>query len=119
MFLSREAILAAESDMPRETVPVPEWSGDVLVFGLSGAEQDSFEASRRITVDGKETQSLVNFRAALCVRCIRNEDGSRVFTDADAVALGAKSSKAIARIFPVAAKLSGMTKEDVEKLEKN
>lgn len=119
MFLSREAILAAEAEMPRESVAVPEWSGDVLVFGLSGAEQDAFEASRRITVEGKETQSLVNFRAALCVRCIRDETGKRIFADADAVALGAKSSKAIARIFPVAARLSGMTKEDVEKLEKN
>ena len=105
--------------MPTETVPVPEWGGDVRLVGLSGAEQDAFEASRRIKVNGVDQQSLVNFRAALCVLCLRNEDGSPMFTAADATLLGKKSSRAIARIFPVAAKLSGMTKEDVEALEKN
>ena len=39
-----------------------------------------------------------------------------MFTDADVVALGAKSAAALDRIYDVATRLSGITDEDVEEI---
>ena len=43
-ILSKDAILAAD-DLPRETVHVPEWGGDVYVRTMSGTDRDAFETS--------------------------------------------------------------------------
>ena len=40
-ILSKDAILAAD-DLPRETVHVPEWGGDVYVRTMSGTDRDAF-----------------------------------------------------------------------------
>jgi len=42
-----------------------------------------------------------------------------LFADADALELGQKSAAALVRVVDVARRLSGMTDEDVEELEKN
>lgn len=110
----RETILAAD-DLPREKVDVPEWSCAVYVRALTGAERDAFEAS--VIQDGKAT--LDNIRAKLVVRSVVDDAGARVFTDADAAALGAKSGKALNRLFPVAQRLGGLTEADVRELAGN
>ena len=46
MALNRAAILEAK-DIPTETVPVPEWGGDVIVRGLTGDELDDYQGSIR------------------------------------------------------------------------
>ena len=43
----------------------------------------------------------------------------QVFTDDQAEALGKKSAKVLARLYNVAAKLNGLSKEDVEELRGN
>ncbi len=43
-ILTKEAILAAD-DLPRETVLMPEWGGDVYVRTMSGTDRDAFESS--------------------------------------------------------------------------
>ena len=47
------------------------------------------------------------------------EDGERLFTRADAEALGKKSAAALNRCFEVSCSLSGITSDDVDELEKN
>ncbi len=54
---------------------------------------------------------------ALCV--IHPETGERLFAPEDVDVLGRLSGAALARVFGVAARLGGLTDEDVEELEGN
>ncbi|MFI0900560.1 hypothetical protein [Streptomyces sp. NPDC020983] len=115
MALSRDEILAMD-DIKTVPVTVPEWGGKVvLVRGLSGAQRDEFEATNRRNGE----QNLTNIRARFLVRCIVNEEGTRIFADQDAAALGKKSSAAIDRIWGVATDLSGSSDEAQEEMEGN
>ncbi len=57
---SRTLVLASvlnsqmADDLPRETVSVPEWGGEVLVRTMSGTDRDAFEASL-LEKDGRMT----------------------------------------------------------------
>lgn len=118
VFLNREAILAAE-DLPRELVEVPEWGGAVYVRALTGAERDQFEASI-VEQRGRDVRmNMRNIRAKLVALTVVDEGGQRIFTDDDVAALGGKSAAALDRLFAVAQRLSGLSKEDVEELAKN
>lgn len=113
-MLDRQAILEAD-DKRIEKVDVPEWGGHVFVRTLTGAERDAFERDWT----GADGQVNANFRAKLAARAICFEDGKRVFADGDVGPLGEKSSAALDRVFAVAIRLNGLTKDDVEELEKN
>lgn len=114
-LLSRDAILGA-SDIPRETVAVPEWGGSVIVAGLTGTERDALEAAMLEQKGRDQRVNLANFRAKLISRAVVDADGKRLFSDADAVALGRKSALALQRVFTVAQRLSGLAPDDVEEL---
>ncbi|MFD7793641.1 phage tail assembly chaperone [Streptomyces sp. NPDC059759] len=123
MALSRDSILQA-ADVKTETVPVPEWGGDVILRGLTGEEMDAYQASRRqIRNAGTKDQEIVliqdNARANLLVKCIVDETGTRVFTDRDAGLLGAKNGKILDKLFDVASALSGLNDEEQEEMEGN
>jgi len=114
-MLNKDEILKAD-DLKTETVSVPEWGGDVSIRTITGAERDSYEAG--IIGSGKK-KNLQNLRAKLCAKCLVDEDGTRLFSDAEILALGGKSAKPLDRIFDAAQKLNGFTDADVEELEKN
>src|SRR5690554_443064 len=117
-LLTRDDILNAQ-DLPTERVAVPEWDGEVIVRGLTGAERDAFEQSI-VETRGKNTRmNLRNIRAKLVALTVVDEDGNRIFSDEDAEALGKKSAAALDRIFAVAQRLSGLRPEDVEELAGN
>ena len=121
-LLSREEILTAD-DLGTEDVAVPEWGGTVRVRGLSGAERDSFEASITGSQASKKGQSrqlrLDNLRARFVAMSIVDENGERVFSDADIKALGGKSAAALTRVYEVGQRLSGLSDDDVEELAGN
>lgn len=117
MTLSRDQILAVEDRLVRE-VDVPEWGGAVLVKALSGEERDAFEASltvRRPAIYGPNKGQMEtlpdnsNIHAKLVARSIVDADGARVFSDADIIEVGKKSSGALQRVWDVAAELSGLS----------
>jgi hypothetical protein len=116
-ILNRDAILAA-LDLPKELVSVPEWGGDVYVRGLTGKERDQFEAGMIDQRGKSQVVNLQNIRAKLASMSICDEDGKRLFTDADLAALAGKSAIALNRVFDVARKLSGLGDTDVEELTK-
>lgn len=117
-MLTRDQILESQ-DIQEEIVEVPEWGGSVKVRGMTGIERDQFESSI-MKGKGKNIQlNWTNIRAKLVVNTVINGDGSRLFTDGDIAALGKKSASALDRVFDVAQRLSGITKEDVEELAKN
>ena len=113
--LTRDAILNI-ADIKTELVPVPEWGGDVMVKGMTGAERDKFESSI-VQQHGKEQNvNLANVRAKLSSFCICDEAGKRLFTEKDIDRLAQKSAAALQRVFKVAQTLSGIGDEDVKEL---
>jgi len=114
--LKRDDILKAQ-DILTEKVPVPEWGGDVCVKGMTGTERDAFESSI-VSSNGKKTSvNMVNIRAKLAAQTICDENGERLFTDADDVkVLGAKSATALQRVFEVAQRLSGIGDDAIQEL---
>ena len=117
-LLSKDDILQAQ-DLPIERVSVPEWSGEVLVRGLTGAERDKFEASIVIRKGDKAEFNPDNMRAKLVALCVVDEQGNRLFSDKDVEFLGKKSAAALDRVFQVAQRLSGISPGAVEDLGKN
>lgn len=116
-MLDREHILRG-NDLPRETVRVPEWGGNVIVRCLTAAERDAYEAA---LYEAKQQGHGIfhNARAQLVCRACCAEDGSRLFLDADAETLGRKNAAAVDRLFAVAQRLSGLGGEAEKELEKN
>jgi hypothetical protein len=117
-LLNRTAILEVK-DIKTETIPVPEWGGEVIVKGLSGTERDSFEAESLQGKGKNQTVNLVNLRARLVARSLVDANGERLFADHDVELLGKKSAQALSRVFDVAQRLSGLSNTDVEDLTKN
>jgi len=117
-ILSRDDILKI-SDIKVEEVHVPEWGGYVYVRTLTAAERDKFEQDI-IEIKGKQVLTKDNIRAKLVARAVCNpETKERIFTDKDVEALSKKSGAALSRIYNVAAKLSGLSDEDLGELAKN
>lgn len=107
----REQILSAQ-DIPTREVEVPEWGLTVTVRGLSGGARDAIEATYTAADGSLDRERFGNFRAAVVAKAIVDEEGDRVFSDADVEALGEKSSLAIGRIFEAAMALSALRPED-------
>ena len=110
-MLSKGAILAAD-DIKIKTVEVPEWGGSVGLRVISGLDRDKFEQS----FSDKE---LGNFRIRFLAASLCDENGGRLFTDADVEELGRKSSLVINRLFGMAFAHSAFTGEAVEELGKD
>ena len=122
MILTREAILNA-NDVRTETVSCPEWGGDVIVRALTAGERDKWEASLYSTQKRGNSFEVVahrdNIRAKFVAASVVDESGKLLFSVGDIDALTRKSAAPMDRLFAVAQRLSGMTNEDVEELEKN
>lgn len=115
-LLGRSEILDAV-DLQQQDVAVPEWGGTVRIRGLSGAERDQYEAW---IISGKGRNRDVNLRqsrAKLVMMCVVDADGKRLFDEADISRLGAKSALAMQRVFDVAAALSGLDEDTLEKIQ--
>src|SRR5690242_17693330 len=108
-LLTRDQILAAD-DLPRQLVLLPEWGGEAYVRTLSGAERDHWEAGIR---DEEDEVDVENIRARFAVLVLVDDTGKRLFSDADAEALGQKAGPALDRIYQAAAKLNKLKAEDV------
>lgn len=124
----RDCILNAD-DILVEEVSIPEWNTSVFVRGLTAPERDAYEASFRKEIKrlrkGKtvtETKfSMDNARVKLAVLsiCKSKTDLTRVFSDDDIPAVSKKSAVALNRVFEVAARLAGITTEDMDELAGN
>ena len=114
-ILKRDESLKAP-DQVIEVIAVPEGGGEVCVRSLSAAERDRLEASM-IKVRGKEKSvNLENIRAKVLSMAVCDEDGKRLFAEADVKELGGKNAAAVQRVFVAAQRLAGLTDSDVEEL---
>ena len=113
-LLSREEILGA-GDIQRERVAVPEWGegGEVLVSGLSAADQLEMA---QYSLDGADGQrESLELMIKIPARCIVDADGQRVFSDDDVALLGQKSRAPLQRIMETAMRLSALDVEESKK----
>lgn len=110
----REKLLGAKP--PTEQVYVPQLKETFTVRGMTGVERDAFEASCFEGKGNRRSFNMRNLRAKLVAYCCIHDDGTRVFTDDDAIALGDVRADVIDRLFSVAQRLSGLRQEDVDEL---
>jgi len=116
--LGKDDILKA-ADLRYEDVEVQEWGGTVRVKGLNGLERDQYETSL-VEYKGRDTKvNMVNARARLVAYSCVDDEGNRLFSETDVAALGNKSGAALDRVYTVARRLAGLSKEDMEELTKN
>lgn len=115
--LSRDAILSiADSDAVQ--LHVPEWRGNVYVKPMTGVERDRFEAEIQRRRKGEEINTE-GLKAWLVCLVTTDAAGKALFKPEDAAALQKKSAVALNRIYEVAARLSGLSDQDVDELAGN
>jgi len=115
-YLNKAEILA-QDDLKYEDIQIPEWGGAwVRVRTINASERDRFEAGMVSRRGKNATANLENMRARLCLLCLVDENGERLFQEEDTFPLGGKSALAIDRIFSVARRLNGFDDKDVEEL---
>lgn len=113
--LTREQILAAD-DIKIERVQV--WGGELCVQTMRGCDRDELEAHVGDTSKPR-AQRLANFRARMVSLCAVDEQGTRLFTEADVEILGRKSASELDRVVEVAQRVNKLTDEHVEAAVKN
>jgi hypothetical protein len=112
---------AKAAGLPRDTVPIPEF-GDgvtVIVQGMSGTQRDGWERSLLVGRGARRDINTENIRARLVVKCLVNEDGTRLFEDSDAATVGEWRVDVLQRLFEVAQRLSGVSDGDIDELKKS
>lgn len=113
-LLTRETMLSAK-DLKLKKIRVDEWGGDIYLRTITARERDLFEAS---LLNGNKLNAR-NIRARLLVLCVCDDKGKRIFTNADADALGEHSAAVIDPIFNECRKLNRFSQADIKSLEKN
>lgn len=128
-LMTRDQILSAQ-DIGHEDIDlsdVPGW-GMVRIRDLSANERDRLEAS--LVVERKErgangkmvtttSANLANVRARFCAACICDEGLRPMFTEQDVKQLGAKSARALDRIFDRIKTRNGLDDKAVDELVEN
>lgn len=113
MSLSKLQILAA-SDLNLLEVPVPEWGGSVYVRVMTVGERDAYELEWNRTGGNIE-----DFRTKFVARCLADDKGQRLFTDAEVAALAGKSAKVINRLWKACMSHNDLDEPAVQEAAKN
>ena len=111
--LSKAAILAA-NDKKMIDIDVPMWGGTAKLRVMSGTERDRFESEFV-----GSNKSVEDVRAKLVAKCLCDDDGVRLFSEAEIPSLGSKSAAVLDELFTACMKHNRFTKDDVEDLAKN
>lgn len=115
----KENLLSLRGRLTIEAVKIDGLSDPVFVRSLTGRERDGFETACFAQRGKTRVLDTENIRAKLLVRAICDEDGKRVFDDADVASLGDMPSAVLDQLFTVAQRLSGLSPNDVEELAGN
>ena len=115
-LLTKDQILASD-DTEYTDLEVPEWGGTIRIAVMSGWARDRYEAM--LYRDRDKLETVDNLRARFLSFCMIDENGDLMFTEADILELGQKSSKALGRIFDAATELNNTGVEGLEEAAKN
>lgn len=114
-LLSKENIIAAD-DIAYEYVDVPEWGGKVKIYAMSLAQHIEYE---KLSTKGKDNPINGEQIVFVLSQALRNEDGSRLFTEEEAKLLLNKNTRVVSRLFAKCAELSKFSDTDIKGEEKN
>lgn len=109
MALTKAKILAANDIKLTEIDMTKEWGDKVYARTITGTERDYFEESY-------SEQKMKGFRVRFLVLALCDDKGERLFSDADADALGKKSSASLNKAFEAAWSHNAFTPEAVSEL---
>lgn len=115
-IVTKEEMLACKPAVAEVLVPELGEGAGLCIRTLSGWERSEIE---RMFLDRKPQEDPGSFRAAILVRTLVDGAGVRLFDDADGKALMELPAGLLERLFEKACELNGLTKRDVEALEKN
>jgi len=115
----KQTILALKSRLKVEPVEIDGLDAPIFVRGLNGRERDGFENACFQQRGKQRVMTTENIRAKLLVRAICDDQGARLFTDADENDLGTIPADILDRLFTVAQKLSGLAAGDIEEMTGN
>lgn len=118
-MLSKNDIRQVQEILAIERCEVPEWGGHIYLRELSGKERDAYESSMLKGQGRKQRLVTDNVRAKLVALAACDENRQPLFVPADADWLGTRGAAPLHRAYQVAARLSGITDDDVEELAKN
>lgn len=82
---------------------------------MTGLERDAFETAY---LESKANRKP-NIRGSMVAFSACDQDGQRIFTDADAEALGNMPSAELDKVFAAAQKLNAIDEDDIKELEGN
>ena len=119
-YLTKEEFLK-KRPVRFEDVEIPEWEAKVRVKELMSSARDKWEQSNlEDKGKGQMKLRLQNARARLVAASVVDpESGELIFSDEDVLAIGGQSAAVIDRIYDVAARLSGITENDLDEITKN
>ena len=115
----RDDILKSRTAKPKmEAIQV--FGHPLYVRKIKGAELDQYEGQRLDIRSAKDIRiNYRNMRARLVVLVLCDENGERIFSDADVEAVGELPADELDAIYDVGLRLNGMDKDATERLEKN
>jgi len=118
-MLNREDILKLADEIKVEKVDIGN-NKSMYLKEMTGTERDNYEQSlMKFNNNNKVTMTMENARAKLLVIVISDEEGKRLFKDADVAAVGKLPARIIDISFNKAQRMNGITKDDIEELVKN
>ncbi|VVE28185.1 hypothetical protein PPN31114_03512 [Pandoraea pneumonica] len=117
MALTREQILAAD-DLAVESVPVPEWGGDVRVRMMSGEQRDQLTAMMVAASDASQNVTAVRFGQMVVSLCLVDDDGALLFGADRLDELRKKQPHVIERLALHAIRINGLGPGAVEEAKK-
>jgi hypothetical protein len=113
--LSLEQLLGAV-DTPIEKIYVKPLNGYLYVKGLTGEERDEWEKTI-VRGRGKKAKVVQNVRAHLLARCLVTRAGVPLMNPGLIARLGKVRADIIGPAYDLAAKLSGISDDDLDELE--
>jgi hypothetical protein len=125
MALSREQILGAE-DLKIKEIEVPVWNDTVYIKQLTRGQQDEYHKRQFSKLAMKQQGKSQNIESNIIIfghdawifaQGVCDEDGKRMFTDAEVIKLDEKNGEAIGFVASEIVKFSGM-ESDISELEK-
>jgi hypothetical protein len=114
MPLTAEELLDLDDLRKPTKLAVRAWKRDVWLLDPTADVRDEWEIF--CTANANKRAS---WRAKLASLLVCDEDGKRLFSDADIPRLGKKSAAALHEIWQVGTKLLSVTDTEIEELEKN
>jgi len=109
-----KSMVVSAADKKMIDVEIPEWGGTAKLRVMSGSERDRFEGEFQ-----GDKKSVDDVRAKMVSKCLCDDEGVRLFSEAEVPLLGEKSAAVLDRLFTMCMKLNRFSKDDVEELASN